>query len=281
MWEKNTFSFSTILTFRYSVNTIDTVGGFRGETMTGNFCRNSKGFSLVEVVIVVGLMGVIAVGVASMMADMHKSVARLEDQLSKTGLKERLNFLLAEEDSCNQSMVGKTLSTLNQEIVVKDSTGETVLKSGDVYDYLSVDKIELYTDNPQPNRYNTAELVVFVESQRFKDLRMHPVTVDVHVYLNAAMQVTGCKPDFLTQGDMANYATRDELSQLQDSLKDQRESDCNSSVTLGYGTTKTFDATPYPSGTMVTYTYGSGGGAGGEDETMARAVCINGNWLQI
>ncbi|MGZ3782305.1 MAG: PulJ/GspJ family protein [Pseudobdellovibrionaceae bacterium] len=129
--------------------------------------KNTKGFSLVEILVAVGLLAVVGLGLTSLMTTMTKSQKGIRDASEVQNTVNELQMLLSNSSrSCNKALVptpAKTFPVFLTEI--KWPTGETIVKANsDVKNAagLRVTSIELANGSLQPTPSSQRDTVTNV-----------------------------------------------------------------------------------------------------------------------
>jgi prepilin-type N-terminal cleavage/methylation domain-containing protein len=65
-----------------------------------SFGKSSKGFSLVEVMIVVGVMSIVTLGSARFIISQSKSIGFMEDRITWLSLKQELGYIMSDRAHC-------------------------------------------------------------------------------------------------------------------------------------------------------------------------------------
>jgi type II secretory pathway pseudopilin PulG len=77
----------------------------KADSRSHSIVKNSRGVSLVEVMIVIGIMSFVALTMASMLSDMTKAQAALEEKLAAIEAGNGLNRVFADSDICTAQLI--------------------------------------------------------------------------------------------------------------------------------------------------------------------------------
>ncbi|MGZ3775073.1 MAG: prepilin-type N-terminal cleavage/methylation domain-containing protein [Pseudobdellovibrionaceae bacterium] len=129
--------------------------------------KNTKGFSLIEILVVVGLLAVVGLGLASLMTSMTKSQKGIRDASEVQNAVNELQMLLSNSSrSCNKALVPTPTKTFPVSLSeIKWPTGETIVKANsDVKNAvgLRVTSIELANGSLQPTPSSQRDAVTNV-----------------------------------------------------------------------------------------------------------------------
>ncbi|WP_372656026.1 hypothetical protein, partial [Halobacteriovorax sp.] len=75
-----------------------------------SFLSNSSGFTLAEVVIAAGMLGVVSLGVTQLMGTMTKGQRKLSQDSTVSSLTQRAEILLRREHNCSANLRGENIS---------------------------------------------------------------------------------------------------------------------------------------------------------------------------
>ncbi len=177
--------------------------------------NKESGFTLVEIVVAMGLMGAFVLGFMRLSDKIVQSESKMMDLMEVNDLTARIRYILNDSLACNKTlMVDKQddeyiLPSKISEII--DRTGETVLQVGSQYSRLLVNDIQVKTNEISDE--HTLEKPVFVNlfislKGRSKLLTNKTVKVSVPVLLEKRddnqLKLIYC--DSLTAGVASNMA---------------------------------------------------------------------------
>lgn len=106
-------------------------------------CCKTKGFSLIEVLVVMTIMGFLSAGVATLISHQMSVSAYLDDKASRRDLKVELDRLLSDPSACLNTLasinipnegLSKELTTLT----IKTKDGSLALQNGNSYDQIKL-----------------------------------------------------------------------------------------------------------------------------------------------
>ncbi|MBT7610564.1 MAG: prepilin-type N-terminal cleavage/methylation domain-containing protein [Bacteriovoracaceae bacterium] len=96
--------------------------------------KGQSGFSLVEVMIAAGMLGVVSLAVMQMTTNMHKSTKSIEQQSSSMDLLTLTQGILSDEVSCANTLTGITLSAVGGDVAeIQDKLGNAIISNGTVF----------------------------------------------------------------------------------------------------------------------------------------------------
>lgn len=102
-----------------------------------------NGFSLVEILIAVGLLGIISVGVMTLSKNMSTTFTQSEVRLSEIEVKQAMVTTLADRAACKKTFEGKNIGELVS--AVKVAGGNAIFKTDEVYANRSIKILEMKT----------------------------------------------------------------------------------------------------------------------------------------
>lgn len=88
--------------------------------------KDERGFSLVQVMVAAGLVGVISLGVNQLIGNMNKSVVTAESKGEELSLKTTISTFLKSSSACRETLVGKNIG--DNIDAIKNSAGTEVIK---------------------------------------------------------------------------------------------------------------------------------------------------------
>lgn len=152
------------------------------------------GFSIIEVVIVLGLLGIVSLGVMKLMESQMDSMRFAESRSAEYNLVNQIRFTLHSRDACEANFVGKEIDTSIDEIV--SASNVTLLEVGSTYDN-AIELTELYLeelDDLSSGGFGMARLRVSMS--RLPDQRESPLRfIDVMVGTDSSGEITRCYSD--------------------------------------------------------------------------------------
>lgn len=101
--------------------------------------KNQKGFSLIQVMVAVGIMGGLSLVMAQMMENGNKQINYIDFKLSNIDLKKELTYYMSFAENCAQTLNSQDITTkrlLGSEIPIdqiKNSDSRTLFKVGNTY----------------------------------------------------------------------------------------------------------------------------------------------------
>ncbi|RZF22812.1 hypothetical protein DAY19_03300 [Halobacteriovorax vibrionivorans] len=118
--------------------------------------NNEFGFTLVEIMVAAGLLGVLSVAVVNIMGNINKTSKRASQVFNVQQEKQRISRFLSDKDSCQQTLNGvnfgpqpnfTTTDTLTE---IRDKDGNAVISVGDELgsqaDIITVDSMQIMKD---------------------------------------------------------------------------------------------------------------------------------------
>lgn len=171
------------------------------ESITQQKIMNQKGFSLVEMMIVVGIMSVAMLGFSQFFLNQLQALNYVEDKQSYLEFRKRIFDLLADTTICTQSLqtVNKPSPNTPSPFEVKDDGGQ-VLYSGtnqaqSTYDKIAIKSIEITTPVSIANNTST-DVDLDIRTQRLRSgggpLEFSPITAKIKVQVDGSGQIVSC-----------------------------------------------------------------------------------------
>ena len=108
--------------------------------------HRQAGFSLIEVLIAAGVLSVLSLAMANLVAQQRKSTAYLERQLAKVQLIRNIETILKDGISCQNTLVGTTLPAVGNSVNIgslRDNGGAIIYRSNHIYNRLQLGQIEV------------------------------------------------------------------------------------------------------------------------------------------
>lgn len=115
--------------------------------------RNNRGFSLLEVMVAAGMLGVISLGVMKVMDMQGKSAKRMDTQLSEGEIYRRVTTNLSDSDACVN-----TLTDIETSKSIKNKNGNVLYKVGDVLGHIKVNDISITNATGSGNKTVTINI---------------------------------------------------------------------------------------------------------------------------
>lgn len=97
---------------------------------------NQKGFSLVEIMIGCGMLGVLALGVMSLTKNISQSQVRNSSKMEEIDIRNQITGLLIDKNACQNTLNGKNIGSSID--AIKDGNGNVIFQTGLVYGNNSV-----------------------------------------------------------------------------------------------------------------------------------------------
>lgn len=164
--------------------------------------KKNKGFSLVELMIVVGILSVVLYGSMSVFSKQMNDLKVYENKLSKLNLEKDLTKIIGEAASCNTAITfpvsfSDPSSSIFNNFEVSDKYGNLFISPNtasakNTYDQLQLNSVVLTNPNNIPaNGSGIANLLVFAKPKN-SSLSMSPIEVPIEVVTDAGGNVSSC-----------------------------------------------------------------------------------------
>ena len=153
--------------------------------------RSQKGFSLVEMLVVLGLFVLAAMGGVNLLQNNLRQAKHLELSLEMMQLKVHLKRYLMQENFCEKNFTGKVLGPeIDLALVMPDDSD--FLSTSKKYGQLNLERVYIEDLTPTPNGANEIELVVRPINGNVQKRKLRSISVKTVVYTDGANTVTGC-----------------------------------------------------------------------------------------
>lgn len=126
--------------------------------------EREKGFSLVEIMVAVGMLAAISVGVMQLMHNQQKALSHAEVKTSEIEMVNHVRMILADQDACRETFESYALG--DQIPAIKNSIGNDAFQSGETYANggLRINTIEILDDGvPTDGSLGMAKLRLSLE----------------------------------------------------------------------------------------------------------------------
>lgn len=154
--------------------------------------KNRDGFSLVEIMISVGVLGLTMLAFSNLIQSQMKSIAQLEDKLSAVDMENLVNRLIASEDSCKNSFVDLNLAVDAEAASIKDAKDNEIISKRLGFDRLSISKISVKPTSIAPGGgVGYAQLRIELASSR-SPASIKPIEKEITVTTDASRRVVTC-----------------------------------------------------------------------------------------
>lgn len=161
---------------------------------------NRKGFSLIEMMMVLGIMGVVATGFITFMKTQNKGQQTLAAQGESHILVSEMRTYLGKYNVCANSLVGKTFRSEGLEIQeILRPSGKVKYKVGDVLAQgklkINALTLENYEEDTVDGLQGRATL--FVSIERLGDVYGNKVVkkeINLDIVLDTSKRITSCYP---------------------------------------------------------------------------------------
>lgn len=167
-------------------------------------CSNhtNTGFSLVELLVVVGIMSVVMFAMLSMVESQRKSLTVFENKISAINLEKNVSVLMSEATSCTSALTfpitfSNPAGSVYNDIELKDKFGSLFLSADTTsvknkYDKLDIKNIIFTNPNTiAASSSGMAEIMIYLKSSQ-STMPLEPITIPIEVQLSAAGQITDC-----------------------------------------------------------------------------------------
>ncbi|MEO0336857.1 MAG: prepilin-type N-terminal cleavage/methylation domain-containing protein [Pseudomonadota bacterium] len=158
-----------------------------------------QGFSLIETMIVVGIMGVIALGSMRFIIQQGKTISLMEDRLSRVTLETQLSQELRTDVGCQANLVGLDLTSDGAQLIdlkrsdgsIRYSATHAILSQ---YDQLKIDQISIRNISvPGPNSSGEVEVEIRTRRQRNNvHKEMRPIQMRFLASTDASNRISHC-----------------------------------------------------------------------------------------
>lgn len=109
--------------------------------------KGSKGFSLIEILVSVAVLGVVSLGLASMISNQMQAVAYVEDQLEKSQIERAIESVLTDYNACGKSFENLQIpanASQNRNVgQLKDMSDQVMIRSNTQNEKLRVLQMRL------------------------------------------------------------------------------------------------------------------------------------------
>lgn len=230
---------------------------------------NQKGTSLIEVVVMSGVMVALMVGFMSMMNHETEGVAYLEDKLSRVALESELRTRFANPTSCEGILHGTVAPPKNnsKDLTQLAAFDQVFQKRGNAffYDKLKIKKISMEgSDLTAPNSAGTVDLMFYSERTRKGGgpSSLQPVKIKTLITVGTGYTVESCRLEGDAAANQSCVVTADQVKAPLERVRHPVGS------TVAEGTA-----------IQGTREENSGGHDGTHIATHYQYVCIGGRWV--
>ncbi|WP_408096736.1 type II secretion system protein [Peredibacter sp. HCB2-198] len=158
--------------------------------------NNKQGFSLVELMLVVGGMGALLVLAMNLTSQFHQNQVSSDARFEALEIRRLVTSILFEEGACKNTFEGKRIGDLITEI--KNATpngGKTVFNVSKMgSSAVKVQSMRLIKADPNPDGSPNVVVTIDFEKSKEKDRNHYrPILIPLKVKLNASDVVTTCR----------------------------------------------------------------------------------------
>lgn len=162
-----------------------------------NILKNSSGFTLVEIMVAMGLMGVITLGVMSQMKNMAQGQATSEMKVEELEMKRIILSTLSDRNACKTTFqsanIGQSISK------IQNSAGTAIYQVGNTYGNKTLKITDIKTEDTGVIQNGTRVVKLHVRIQKMKKIIKANVK-DIMIKLNvkaadATSVITDCFSD--------------------------------------------------------------------------------------
>jgi prepilin-type N-terminal cleavage/methylation domain-containing protein len=160
---------------------------------------NQKGFTLAEIVVAAGLLGIVSLGVMRLVDNMNKSQKTFETKSEIVLVTNSIAQSLTNEEACKNTFSGINLVTDSSVASIQNSTGASIFDVGSVYGNRSVRLTSLDIDNVSlandgSSKSGTFELLIGLEKLNSQNQGGLAITkrVTISVITDLSDDFVGC-----------------------------------------------------------------------------------------
>jgi len=178
-----------------------------------------SGFSLVELMVTVGIMGVVTMGMMSMMQNQVKTIQYLEDRMAMMNLRNELALNLQSAAVCEATLKGVRITDNPQEIEIVGKNGAPLLSSVDEkmkqFETILIDKITVMNIDV-PNNLGNGWVEFKATARRTRTgggpETFRPAVYRTRVMADSSGTILSCDADRITALDCGKYKNGETVS---------------------------------------------------------------------
>lgn len=220
------------------------IGNWKALRKPFHYLPNSKGYTLLETMISLAILGTIAGSTMILINNQSKYIYYLEDRLSLANLREEIAQVLRVGQTCNNTFRGKKLENEPKSFEVIHKSGKVLYthKEGreiNFYERLNITNLT-YKNVDVPVEMGSGWMEVAIHTQRQRkgggpDI-LAPKTFRMRVSTNTHQQIASCDTGAATALDCGTYKNGEIKSMTEGSCPDRkiRRDICVASLWLMY-----------------------------------------------
>jgi len=208
---------------------------------------NNLGFSLVEVMVVVGIMAVVSLGSATFIMNQNKAISFMEDRISRISFEQELSIAMNDRTSCLNAIGKNPLKKgESRPVRIENELGKVLFDpqaNENTFEMLRLSEAQVTNISVKgPQSVGEVEISILVERMREGGgvQRLRPVTARFPVSTNNTGQFKNCYP---TRSPICGDAIIVPVGKIPDPKKDYTNC-CSGGGSLGDCITTGMESTP-------------------------------------
>ncbi|MBC98309.1 MAG: hypothetical protein CME63_11200 [Halobacteriovoraceae bacterium] len=183
--------------------------------------RREEGFSLVQVVIAAGLMGVLSLFMLKMQENQQMNQNKISMDGEINTFMQKLNGFLSRADYCEKNLVGK--SVVSEEPFEIDQflapNGRVLFEKGELYGnrFFSLESIkdsEFFYDSEDKKTGNLTLMVTLKKNKKSFGADLIKKKIDLMVYLDDAGKISACNSNSFAGGTPSHNIKTEDVHQV-------------------------------------------------------------------
>jgi prepilin-type N-terminal cleavage/methylation domain-containing protein len=168
--------------------------GKKNDSRANKLAYQSQGFSLVEALVVIAVMGVVMTLVTRVTGQLYSQSTRIEDKQVSLDLKNIITQDLANDQACRHTFAGRAVNNnplnINQ---IRDPENEVLVSSNSNWSFLNIYQMTLENVNVpnQPNSTGRMNLEIPIGRERGAGF-LKPISIPISVRTDSNGRIASC-----------------------------------------------------------------------------------------
>jgi len=190
-----------------------------------NILNSEDGFSLAEIVVAAGLLGMLSLGVMQLMKNQQKSFSYAEAKSEEIEIYNQIRILLMNKEACLNTLGGHAVGDSVSE--VKNSSNISAFKVGNIYGNRSVKIVSLEIENDTvPAGGGLGQAFLKIKLQRVKKSLSSNIILK-KMLLQVATNATGAIDECYSDTDQSILTSKQEMCAALNGTYDDTNGKCN------------------------------------------------------